>query len=86
MYLRLGNQYKFGKRDQALGVSTDLSEESVSKSYHLIELKVEEDYVFDSTSSMSLNARNSHLPKFSMAFNMRLMFVKKNNHNAQSYQ
>ena len=35
---------------------------------------------------MSLNARNVDLPKFSMAFNMRLTYVKTNDHGAQLFQ
>ena len=36
---------------------------------------------------MSLDdARNDDLPEFSITFNMRLMFVKTNDHNAKLYQ
>ena len=35
---------------------------------------------------MSLNARNVDLREFSMAFNMRLMYVKTNDHGAQLFQ
>ena len=35
---------------------------------------------------MSLDARNVDLPEFSMTFNMRLTFVKTNNHGAQLFQ
>ena len=82
MYLRLGN-YKGGLTDQ---VSVKSSEESVSNSYHILTPIVEEEYVFDTTSSMSLDARNVDLPEFSMAFNMRLTYVKTNDHGAQLFQ
>ena len=86
MYLRFGHQYKFGQRDQAASSSIKLSEESVSKSYHFLEPVVEEECIFDSTSSISLDVRNIDFPKFSMAFNMRLTYVKTNNHGAQLFQ
>ena len=86
MYLRLGNLYKLGQKDQASGASVKSSEENVSNLYHILEPIVEEEYVSDTTSSMSLDARNADLLEFSMAFNMRLTFVKTNNHGAQLYQ
>ena len=61
-------------------------EESVSSSYHIIESVVEEGIVSFSTSNMSLDAQSNDFLEFSMAFNMRLTFVKTNNHNAQLYQ
>ena len=82
MYLRSRN-YKEGPRDQ---VSVKSSEESVSNLYHVQTPMLEEKYVFDTTSSMSLKAKNIDLPKFSMAFNMRLMYIKTNNHGAQLFQ
>ena len=82
MYLRLGN-YKEGPRDQ---VSVRSSEESISNSYCALTTILVEEYVFDTMSSMSLNARNVDLPEFSMAFNMRLMYIKTNNHDAQLFQ
>ena len=83
MYLRLGNLYKARPRDQ---VSIKSGEESVSNSYHILEPILEEEYIFDTMSSMSLDAKNIDLPEFSMAFNMRLTFVKTNNHGAQLFQ
>ena len=68
MYLRLGN-FKGGLRDQ---VSVKSSEESISNLYHILTPILEEEYVSDTTSSMSLDARNVDLPRFSMAFNMSL--------------
>ena len=82
MYLRLGNYYKGGSRDQA---SVKSSEESVSNSYHILTPILEEEYIFDTTSSISLDARNVDLPKFSMAFNLRLTHVKTNDHSAQLF-
>ena len=79
MCLRLGN-YKGGPRDQA---SVESSEESISNSYHVLTPILEEEYISDTTSSMSLNARNIDLPKFSMAFSMQLTYVKTNDHGAQ---
>ena len=79
MHLRLGNSYKARLRDQ---VSVKSSEESFSNSYHVLEPIVEEDYISDTMSSMSLDATYIDLPKFLMAFNMRLTFVKINNHGA----
>ena len=79
--MRLGN-FKGGPRDR---VSINSSEESVSNLYYALTPILEEEYVFDTTSSMSSDTRNVDLPKFSMAFNMRLMFVKTNNHGAQLF-
>ena len=78
MYLRLEN-YKGGLRDQA---SVKSSEESVSNLYHILTPILEEEYVSDTMSSMSLDAKNVDLLEFSMAFNVRLTFVKTNNHGA----
>ena len=72
MYLRLGNYYKGGPRDQ---VSVKSSEESISNSYLVLTPILEEEYIYDTTSSMFLNAKNVDLPKFAMAFNMRLMYT-----------
>ena len=83
MYLRLGNYYKGGPRDQ---VSIKSSEESVSNSYHILEPILEEEYVSNTMSSMSLDTRNVDLFEFSMAFSMRFMFVKTKNHGAQLFQ
>ena len=47
---------------------------------------LEEEYVFDTTSSMSLDARNIDLSEFSMAFNMQLTHVKTNDNGAQLFQ
>ena len=82
MYLRSGNFYKAGPRDQ---VSVKSSEESISNLYHILESILEEEYVSNTMSSMPLDARKIDLPGFSMAFNMRLMFVKNNNHRAQLF-
>ena len=82
MYLRSGN-FKGGLRDR---VSVNSSEESFSNLYHALTPILEEEYIFDTTSSMSLNAKNIDLPEFSMAFNMRLMYVKTNDHVAQLFQ
>ena len=62
------------------------SEKSVFNSHQLSKLIVEEEYISDSTSNMSLDAKNADLPKFSMVFNMRLTFVKTNNHGTQLFQ
>ena len=63
-----------------------LSEESVSNSYHILELIVKEEYISNTTSSMSLDARNANLLEFLMEFSMRLMFVKTNNHGAKLFE
>ena len=78
MYLRSGN-FKGGLRDR---VSVNSSEESVSNLYIILTPILEEEYIFDTTSSMSLDAKNIDLPKFSMAFNMRLTYAKTNDHKA----
>ena len=83
MYLRLGNLYKSRQRDQASRVSVKSSEENVSNLYHILEPIIEEEYVSDTTSRMSLDTRNVDLPEFSMEFNMRLTFVKTNDHGVQ---
>ena len=67
-------------------MSVNSSEESVSNSYRALTPILEEEYISDTTSSMSLDARNVDLPEFSMAFNMRLTYVKTNNHGAQLFQ
>ena len=83
MCLRSRNYYKGGLRDQ---VSVKSSEESVSNLYHVLTPILEKEYNSDTTSSMYLNTKSVDLPKFSMAFNMRLMYVKTNNHDAQLFQ
>ena len=82
MYLRSGN-FKGGLRDR---VSINSSEESVSNLYHALTPILEEEYISNTTSNMSLNAKNVDLSKFTMAFNIRLTFVKTNNHGAQLFQ
>ena len=82
MYLRLRN-FKGGLRDQ---VSIKSSEESVSNLYHVLKPILEEEYISNTTSSMSLDTRNIDLPELSMAFNMRLTYVKTNDHGAQLFQ
>ena len=82
MYLKSGN-LKGALRDQ---VSVNSSEDSIPNSYHALTPILEEEYVSNTTSSMSLDAGNIDLLEFSMAFNMRLTFVKKNNHKAQLFQ
>ena len=82
MYLRSGS-FKGGLRDQVIVKS---SEESVSNSYHILEPIIEEEYIFETMSNMSLDAKNIDLLEFSMKFSMRLMFVKTNDHNAQLFQ
>ena len=67
-------------------MSINSSEVSISNLYHILEPILEEEYISDTTSSMSLDARNADLPQFSMAFNMRLTFVKTSNHIAQFFQ
>ena len=66
-------------------MSVNSSEESVSNSYRALTPILEEEYVSDTTSSMSLDARNVDLPEFSMAFNVWLTYVKTNDHNAQLF-
>ena len=83
MYLRSRNYYKGGLRDQS---SVKSSEESVSKLYHILTPILEEEYVFDTTSSMSLDTKSIDLLEFSMAFNMWLTYVKTNDHSAQLFQ
>ena len=82
MYLRSGNWYKMGQRDQVTGLSIKSSEESVTNTYHTLKPIVEEEILSDSTSSMSLGAQAPKIPKYSMAFNMRLTFVKVNSHGS----
>ena len=82
MYLRSRN-FKGGLRDR---VSVNSSEESISNLYHALTPILEEEYIFDTTSSMSLNTKNVDLLKFSMSFNMRLTYVRTNDHGAQLFQ
>ena len=67
-------------------MSVNSSEESVSNLYHALTPILEEEYIFNTTSSMSLDARNIDLPEFSMAFNMQLTHTKTNNHSSQLFQ
>ena len=82
IYLRLGD-FKGELRDR---VSVDSSEENVSSLYCALTPILEKEYISDNTSSMSLDARNVDLPEFSMAFNMRLTYIKTNNHGSQLFQ
>ena len=66
--------------------SIKFSEESVTTTYHILEPIVEEEALSDSTSNMSLGAQSVEVPAYSMAFNMRLAFVKANSHGAQLYK
>ena len=83
MYLRSSHWYKSGPRDQAVGSSFNSSEESIINAYHVLESMLEKEAFFDSTSSMSLEAQATKVPKYSMAFNMRFAFPKVNSHRAQ---
>ncbi|MCO5560573.1 hypothetical protein L7F22_014188 [Adiantum nelumboides] len=67
-------------------VSVKSSEESVHNLYHSLDPILEEDSLSDSTSTMSMNMSASGVPEFSMAFNMRLAFVRVNEHGAQLYK
>ena len=86
MYLRSGNWYKTGQRDLVSGSSVKSSEESITNAYHTLEPIVEEEILSDSTSNMSLRAQAPEISEYSMAFNMRLAFVKANSHGAQLYK
>ena len=68
------------------GLSIKSSEESVTNAYHTLEPIVEEEILSDSTYNMSLGAQAPEMPKYSMAFNMRLAFAKANNYTAQLYK
>ena len=82
MYLRSKNFYKAVLKDQ---VSVKSSEESISKLYLALTPILEKEYVFDTTSSMSINIKNVDLSEFSMAFNMWLTYVKTNDNGAQLF-
>ena len=86
MYLRLGNWYKTGQRDQVTSSSIKSSEESITNAYHTLEPIVEEEILSNSTSSMSLGAQAPEMTGYSMALNMRLTFAKANSHGAQLYK
>ena len=86
MYLRSSNLYKSRQRDQVSDLSQNSNEKSITNTYHLLELIVEEEALLYSTSSMSLDAYATKVPKYSMAFHMRLGFVKVNSHNAQLFK
>ena len=86
MYLRSGNWYKMGKRDQVTSLSVKSSEKSITNAYHTLEPIVEEEILSDSTSNMSLGAQAPEMPKYSIAFNVRLAFAKANSHGAQLYK
>ena len=86
MYLRSGNLYKFGQRDQASTLIQKSTKESITNAYHFVEPIVEEEVFLDSTSRMPLDAQATKVTKYSMAFNMRLDFVKENSHRDQLYK
>ena len=66
-------------------MSVNSSEESVSNLYHVLTPILEEEYIFGTTSSMPLDAKNVELLEFLMAFNMRLKYDKTNDHYAQLF-
>ena len=82
----MGNWYKLGQVDQPSGSSYKSSEESVTIPHYILEPILEEDFASKSTSSMSMDTHLAKVPKCSMAFNMRLAFVKTNGHGAQLYK
>ena len=87
MYLRSGTWYRSGRGQETAETSKKSSEESVTNSYHVLEPIVEEETPSDSTSSMSTaDQHTTDSTSHSMAFNVRLAFVKLNNHGAQLYQ
>ena len=86
MYLRSSHWYKCGQRDQEASSSLKSSEESVTNAFHVLEPIVEEEALFNSTSSMSLGDQAIEVLEYSMAFNVRLAFVKANIHGAQLYK
>ena len=86
MNLRLGSWYKLRQVDQAIGLSYNSSEESVTHPCHLLEPILEEDIYSISTSNMCMDAHVTKVPEYSMTFNMRLTFVRTNGHGAQLYK
>lgn len=86
MYLRSKDWYKLTQRDLAYGLSQKSGDKSVTNSYHILKPIVEENSNPNSTSSMSLEAQNPKVPEYSMAFNVRLAFMKTNHHGAQLYK
>ena len=70
-----------GEGNPTVGTSIKSSEESVTNSYHALPVIVEEEIVSNSTSSMSTaDERNTETSTYSMAFNVRLAFVRTNDH------
>ena len=86
MYLRSGTRYSSGKGNQTIAASIKSSEESVSNSHQVLPPIVEEETASESTSSMSMDEQTVETSTYSMAFNVRLAFVKTNDHQAQLYQ
>ena len=86
MNLRSDHWYKSRQVDQASGSSFKSSEESVTNFYHVLEPIVEEKIYSYCTSSMFMDAHTFVVSEYYMAFNMRLAFVKTNNHGAQLYK
>ena len=85
MYLRSGNWYKSGRALES-NTSVNSSEESVSNTYRISEPIVEEENLSDSTSIMASENHSADFQDFSMAFNVRLVYVKANSHDAQLYR
>ena len=78
----MSNWYKSGRGTSNASTSFKSSEESVNNARHGLEPVVEEEAWSDSTSNMSMNTNASGAPEFAMAFNMRLTFVRANEHGA----
>ena len=86
MYLRSRNFYKSGRVTNT--VSQKLSEESVTNMVPILRPIVEKESLSDSLSSMAskTQAFASILEAHSMVLNVRLVFARKNIHNAQLFK
>ena len=86
MYLRSGTYFRSGQRGSATSPSVKSSEESVTNSRPTLEPIEEVDTPTNTSTTMDSETPNDTMPDLSLAFNMRLAFVKRNSHDAQLFR
>ena len=86
MYLRSGTYCRSGQRGSTTSPSVKSSEESVTKSRPILEPIEEVDTPTNTSTTMDSETPKETMPDLSLAFNMRLAFVKRNAHDAQLFR
>ena len=86
MYLRSDTYFRSGQRGSSTSPSVKSSEESVTNSRPMLEPIEEIDTPTNTSTTMDSEAPNETMPDLSLAFNMRLKFVKRNAHDAQLFR